>query len=182
MYKYLIPCEVLLLVGLMTAPAYAVVSTVEGTVKKVDSTAKTIVVKTADGTEHTFHFVGRTTVHGAEEIGKGAKDAYHGLKEGSEVVVHYTAKGTEETAEEIDHLGKDGLKATEGTVSHVDRGAKTLAVKTADGTEETFRMTGHAAEDAGKDVGKGAEKSEKVTVYYTEEAGHKVAHFFKKAF
>jgi len=96
--------------------------------------------------------------------------------------VHYTAKGAEDTAEEVDHLGKSGLKATEGTISHIDRGSKTIAIKTADGTEEAFRMTGHAAEDAGTDIGKGAEKSEKVTVYYTEEAGHKVAHFFKKAF
>ena len=57
-------------------------------------------------------------------------------------------------------------------------GAKTVAVKTANGTEETFRLAGRA----GKDIGEGAEKSGKVTVYYTEEAGHKVAHFFKKSF
>jgi len=50
------------------------------------------------------------------------------------------------------------------------------------GAEETFRLTGRAARDVGKGIGEGAEKSAKVTVYYTEEAGHKVAHFFKKAF
>jgi len=33
-----------------------------------------------------------------------------------------------------------------------------------------------------KDIGEGAEKSGKVTVYYTEEAGRKVARFFKKTF
>ena len=37
-----------------------------------------------------------------------------------------------------------------------------------------------AAKDAGKEIGEGAEKSGKVTVYYTEEAGRKVARFFKK--
>jgi hypothetical protein len=95
--------------------------------------------------------------------------------------VHYTAKGSVETAEEFDGLGKDGLKATDATVTHIDRGAKTLAVKTADGTEETFRLTGTAAKDAGKGIAEGTEKSVKVTVYYTEESGHKVAHFFKKA-
>jgi hypothetical protein len=101
------------------------------------------------------------------------------LKEGSEVAVHYTAKGTEETAGEIDNIGKDGLKVAEATVTRIDRGAKTLAVKTADGTEETYRLTDSAAKDAGRDIAEGAEKSAKVTVYYTEEAGHKVAHFFK---
>jgi len=152
-----------------------------GVVLKTDDAAKTVVVKLADGTEHTFHFVKATTVHGAQETAAGAKDAFHVLKEGSEVAVHYTAKGSVETAEEVDHIGKDGLKVTEATVTHVDRGAKTIAVKTADGTEEVYRMTDSAARDAGKGIGTGAEKSAKVTVYYTEEAGHKVAHFFKKA-
>jgi hypothetical protein len=53
-------------------------------------------------------------------------------------------------------------------------------VKTADGTEETFRLTGHATADAGKGIAAGTEKGTKVTVYYTEESGKKVAHFFEK--
>ena len=169
-----------LLFGVIALAAQDAATAVEGTVKKVDAGTKTVVVKTADGTEHTFHFVGRTTVHGTEAAAKGSKDAFHGLKEGSEVAVHYTAKGGRETAEEVDQIGKDGLKLTEGTVSHIDRGAKTIAVKTADGTEETFRLADRAVKDTGKDIGEGAEKSGKVTVYYTEEGGHKVAHFFKK--
>ncbi len=152
-----------------------------GVVLKVDAGTRTVVVKLEDGTEHTFHFVKRTTVHGAEDTAAGAKDAFHGLKEGTQVAVHYTAKGTEETAEEVDNIGKDGLKVTEGTVMHIDRGAKTIAVKTGDGTEESYRLTDSAAKDAGKDIGDAAEKTTKVTVYYTEEGGHKVAHFFKKA-
>jgi hypothetical protein len=148
---------------------------------KVDSAAKTVVVKAADGTEHTLHFVKRTTVHGAQDTAVAAKDAFHGVKEGGEVAVHYTAKGAEETAEEVDNIGKDGLKVTEATVSHIDRGAKTLAVKTADGAEVTYRLTDSAAKNAGRDIKDGAEKATKVTVYYTEEGGHKVVHFFKWA-
>jgi hypothetical protein len=154
---------------------------VTGVVSKVDAGAKTVAVKTADGTEHTFHFVKRTTVHGADATAKGADDAFHGLKEGSQVAVHYTAKGTEETGEEFDRIGKDGLKSTDVTVTHIDRGAKTLAVKTADGTAETLRLSGSAAKDAGKDIAEGAEKSAKVTVYYTEEGGRKIVHFFKSS-
>jgi len=152
-----------------------------GVVLKVDAGAKTVVVKAADGTEHTFHFIDRTAVHGAQATAAGARDAFHGIKEGSEVAVHYTAKGTEETAREIDDVGKDGLKAADVTVVHIDRGGKVLAVKTADGADETYRLTANAARDAGKDIGEGAGKSVKVTVYYTEDAGHKVAHFFKRA-
>jgi hypothetical protein len=148
------------------------VSSVHGTISKIDSGAKTIVVKTAEGTEHTFRFIAKTTVHGTEA---GAKDTFRGLKEGTEVVAHYTAKGAEKTAVEVDKVGKDGLKAVDGTVSDIDRGAKKLVVKSADGTEQAFRLAEHAAAETGK----GAEKSARVTVYYTENAGKKIAHFFE---
>ena len=161
--------------ALLVAPTFAVeaVNTVHGTIAKIDSGAKTIVVKTADGAEHTFHFVTKTAVYGTEA---GAKDAFHGLKEGSEVVAQYTSKGSENTAVEVDKLGKDGLKAMDGTVSDIKSGGKELVVKSSDGTEQAFQMAGHAATETGK----GAEKSAKVTVYYTENAGKKVAHFFEK--
>jgi len=168
----------IILLGILMAPlaplsfAVEAVSAVHGTISRIDSGAKTIVVKTADGTEHTFRFIAKTTVHGTEA---GAKDTFHGLKEGSEVVAHYTAKGAENTAVEVDRVGKDGLKSMDGTVSDIDRGGKKLVVKSADGTEQAFKMADHAAEETGK----GAEKSAKVTVYYTEDAGKKIAHFFQ---
>lgn len=151
----------------------------EGVVTRIDHAAKTVVVKAADGTEHTMHLVGRTMVHGGKETYKGAEESARGLQEGSRVVVHYTKQGTEETAEEIDHIGKDGLETSEGTITKFDRGARTMTIKTADGTEETYRLTEHAADDAGKDTADAAKKSVHATVYYSEEPGHKVAHFFK---
>jgi hypothetical protein len=172
-----------LLLSAATSTAYAaqdLAGVVEGTVKKTGTIAKTIVVQTDDGTEQTFHVVGRTAIHGTEATARGAKGTLYDLKEGSGVVVHYTVKGTEKTAEEIDHIGKGGLKETQGTVKEIDRGAKTVTVKTADGAEEMFRLTDRAARDTGKGIGEGVQKSEKVTVYYTEEAGHRVARFFKK--
>jgi hypothetical protein len=171
----------LMLALILVVGAYAaedVVTAVHGAITKIDSATKTIVVKTADGTEHSLHFVATTTVHGADA---SSKDSWHGLKEGTEVVAHYTTRGTEDTAVEFDKVGKDGLKATDGAIKEIDRGGKTLVVKTADGTEQTFRLTGHATADGGKDIAKGTEKGAKVTVYYTEEAGKKVAHFFEKS-
>jgi ribosomal protein S17 len=105
--------------GLLACAAFAaedVSTAVVATVKTVDKGAKTVVVKTADGTEHTFHFLGRTIAHGAKATAHGSKDAFEGVKEGDEVVVHYTVKGAEKTAEEVDHVGKDGMKAAEVTV------------------------------------------------------------------
>ena len=164
-----------ILIALLASLSFAAeaVNAVHGTISKIDSGAKTIVVKTGDGTEHVFRFVAKTTVHGTEV---GAKDTFHGLKEGSEVVAHYTAKGAENTAVEVDRVGKDGLKTMDGTVSDIDRGGKKLVVKSADGTEQAFQMADHAAEETGK----GAEKAAKVTVYYTEDAGKKIVHFFQK--
>jgi hypothetical protein len=118
--------------------------------------------------------VNGTAVHGVGAGRDASKDSWHGLKERSEVVVHYTTRGTEETAVEIDKVGDGGLKATEGAVKGIDRGGRTLVIGTKDGSEQTFRLTEHASKDAGKGVATGA----KVTVFYTETAGKKIAHFF----
>jgi hypothetical protein len=64
--------------------------------------------------------------------------------------------------------------ATKGTVIGRDRGTKFIAVQTADGSKEIFRLTDRASVDSGKEIGKGAKKSAKVTVYYTEDAGNLV--------
>ena len=154
-------------------------ASVEGVVTKIDRSAKTVMVKATDGTEHTIHLVGRTLVHGGNETYKGAEEAGRDLQEGSQVVVHYTKQGADETAEEIDHIGKDGLKTSEGSITKFDRAARTMTIKVADGTEQTFRLTEHAAEDAGRETEDTAKKSVHAIVYYSEEAGHKVAHYFK---
>jgi hypothetical protein len=172
----------LLAVMLISASAYAaedVVSAIHGTIKRVDAGAKTVVIKTDDGVEHSMHVVDRTVVHGADATDDAAKDSWRGLKEGTDVVAHYTKRGAEDTAVEIDNVGRDGLKTTEGTVSEIDRGGKKLVIDAADGAKQTFRLTDHATEDAGKDVAKATTKGSKVTVYYTEDAGRKVAHFFE---
>jgi hypothetical protein len=173
----------LVMVTLLILPLGAaddVVSAVHGTITKLDSATKTMVVKTKDGTEHTIHIVGKTTVHGTDAAGAGAQDAFHGLQEGSEVVAHYTVKGTEKSAVEVDHVGKDGVKVLDGTVTRVGEAGKVVVVKAADGTEHTFHVVGRDTAAAAEDVGKGAEKNAKVAVYYTENAGKKVAHFFEK--
>jgi hypothetical protein len=161
---------------LLVFAAYAaddVVSAVHGTVTKVDSATKTMVVKAKDGTEHTVHYTDKTVVWGADKTAAGAKDSYKGIATGSEVVVRYTEKGGEKSAMEVDKVGKDGMKYVDGTVEKVSADGKTVTVKAADGTEHTFTVVG-------KGIGAGAAKGGKATVYYTEEGGKKVAHFFEK--
>ncbi len=155
-----------------------VVSAVHGTVVKIDEGTKIVVIKTADGTNRSVHFVDKTTVHGAELSAHGASDSWHGLAKGSEVVAHYTERGTEDTAVEIDKVGIGGLKTVKGTVTDIDRGGKKLVVDTGEGAKKTFELTDHASADAGRGIAKGTVKGSKVTVYYTEDAGRKMAHFF----
>jgi hypothetical protein len=71
------------------------------------------------------------------------------------------------------------LKAARGTVTEIDREGRNLVVDTRTETKEEFELTGHAGEGAGKDAGKGTAKGSRVAVYYTEDAGKKVAHFFE---
>jgi Cu/Ag efflux protein CusF len=182
MMKFYLCAAVALSAALPVFAAEDVASVAEGTVKKIDSSTKTVAIATKDGTERTFHFGERTAVHGVETAGKGSEETLHGLKEGTEVAVRYTSKGTVDTAEEIDHIGADGLKVTEGTFKKIDRGTRTITIATADGTERTFRLLGRGARDTGRDIAKGADKSARVTVFYTEEGGDKVAHFFKNTF
>jgi len=153
---------------------------ITGTLDKVDSDSKTIAVKTADGTVETVKFTDRTTVHGLKDAGKGADLAG---KEGGHVIVHTVGEGGEKTAHSVDWVGDKAVHATEGTVEDVGKDSKTVAVKSADGTKETFEVADHAVVDTGKGVARystrGAKKGEHVTVYYTEEAGKKIAHVFK---
>lgn len=174
---------VVVLVCALSPFVFAVEDTVtatHGTITRIDRAAKAIAVKTADGTEHVLYWARDTSVHGVKATDLGAKDSWHGLKEGSEVVAHSTKRGAKDTAVEVDKVGDSGLKKTEGTVKEIDRGGKKLVVESADGAEHAFTLTGHAAADAGKDVAAGAEKGTRVAIYSTEDAGKSVAHFFEK--
>jgi hypothetical protein len=77
---------VCLMLVAVVCSAQDVVHLIHGTIKYVDSATKTVVVKTADGTEHTIKVTGDTVV-------KGTKDGFDGLKEGTEVVARTTGKG-----------------------------------------------------------------------------------------
>ncbi len=86
--------------------------TLVGEIHKLDSAAKTVVVKLADGTRNTGHVVTRTSVRGAQEATAAGNEAFDGLKDGSEVAVHYTAGGTEDTANLIAAGTAKSAKAT----------------------------------------------------------------------
>jgi hypothetical protein len=84
------------------AIAQGLVHDISGVVKKIDKGTKTVVVKAADGTEHTIKYTDKTAVEGTKDAGKGvakgSAETYLGAKKGAKVTVHYTEEGGEKTA------------------------------------------------------------------------------------
>jgi hypothetical protein len=91
-------------------------NTLTGTVTSVNKGTKTMVVKTADGTEQTIKWTDKTTAESAKATGMGVADTsadtsaatYDGAKEGTKVTVKYTEKDGAKTAVAV----KDARRAT----------------------------------------------------------------------
>lgn len=153
---------------------------IAGELQKIDKDGKTVVVKTADGTEEAFKFTERTTVHGVQGAAKAADLVG---KEGSHVVVHYTGEGTEKTADAVEGAGRQSWKLTQGTIVHMDKAAHKVVVKTADGAEETYDLGKDATIDTKNGVVDAAhftaKEGDRVVVYHAEEGGRKVVRFLK---
>ena len=139
--------------------------------------ANVVIVTTMDGVEHVYQFTRNLIVHGGRKPGV---DALEGLRDGTTVVIHYTGSGPQVAAEEIDLLGDEGLKMTEGDVTDIDRRKKEITVKYANGRTETLHMTDRAAAEGEASVGKSSGETGDIVIYYADESGRKVVHYFKK--
>lgn len=164
---------------------------VAGTITKVDDAAKTVAIKTASGTTEVLKYSEKTTVEAADATAKGVKEGsaatLSASKEGTDVVARYVRKGSDKVATSFHELGKASLKAAEGTVTAVDTAAKTVSVKTKDGSVQVYHFSEKAAVETGQGIAKGTEATghglkvgEKVTVNFTESTGRKIAHLFSK--
>ena len=103
----------------------------------------------------------------------GGKDPLSDLKPGTTVVIHYSA---DNTAQEIDRIGPEGLSTTEGIVTKIDRSNKEITIRYDNGKTEKLKLTDRAAADVGKNIG----EDTRIVVYYSDDAGGKVTHYFKK--
>lgn len=151
-----------------------------GELEKVDTEAKKITIRAADGTEHAISYGERTIVHGLEGTAKAADLAG---KEGSRVVVHYAGAAGHEAADHIDVFGHDALQTTEGTLTQVDKAGHKVVVKTSDGVEETYDLGRDSAIDTKNGLVDAAhftaKEGDHVIVYHTEEGGRKVVRLLK---
>jgi hypothetical protein len=136
---------------------------ISGTITKIDNAAKTVTIKTVAGTEVV-----------AKETARTVKEGGAAAKEGGEAIVHYTTSGAEHTAVAIKPVGNKTVKIAEGTVDAVDAAAKTVAVKTKDGSVVVF----NSAEDGVISAGGAMKQGARATIHYTEEGAKKIAHAF----
>jgi hypothetical protein len=116
--------------------------------------------KAGDGLDHLVGAKG-------PRVGKGV-GSLDNLQPGTPVAVQYTVKGIQASADGTDQIGQEGVNANEGVVTKVDRGKKEITIKFADGQTQTLEsensFTSH---------------SSRAIVYYRDESGRKVAHYFK---
>ena len=181
----LLACAVFLA---LTASAQDAIHAVSGAITHTDHAAKTIAIKTADGTEEVFRYTEHTAVRESSKAAgraqMGITDTYFSGKEGSKVVIRYLGKGTDKTATLVEDFGKESLKGGRGTVTHVDKAAHTIGIRTEDGAEATYKMGDQTVVETEHGVVRGsryaAKEGDKVTVHYTEDAAGKVLRFFKK--
>ena len=163
--------------GAQTPPPIRGTMALEGSVKAIYKAANTLVVATVDGVEHVYHFTSNLVVHGGRKPGP---DGLVDLREGTTVVVHYDAGPHGNAAREIDRVGDgdEGLFVSEGRIAHIDRRKQQLVVRLDDGTRLTYKLTSLAA--AEESQGEPASADTRVVIYYTNESGERVAHYFRK--
>jgi hypothetical protein len=149
----------------------------EGTMTTFYRGVNKLVVTTVDGMEHVYHFTKDLVVHGGGDSGV---EALEGMHEGVMVVIHYTIESGEPTVREIDRVADAGFQVTEARVAQIDRGRKRITVRFADGRTETFQLTDRAAAEVPTELEHGPSETASVVIYYKNEKGQKVVHFFKK--
>lgn len=137
----------------------------EATIKAEHKAANKVAVETKDGVERVYDAAKGLVVHG----GKGPLGD---LRPGTTVVIHYTP---DNTVQEIDRIGPDGLRTTEGVATKIDRGKKQITIRYDNGKIEKLKLTDRAAADVGTSIA----PDTRIVVYYSDEAGDKVTHYFK---
>jgi hypothetical protein len=141
-------------------------------------------VAARDGVDHAYRFTASLIGNPGSKPGRPTVQALKGLREGTVVVVQYNVQVRGERWDAIDPVGDEDLMATEGRVVHIDRRRQQITVKYDDGTVDVMELTEHAGaatwpeeEQAIAAQAAGAQTA----VYYDDEDGQRVVHFFKWA-
>ena len=137
--------KVYLLVGYFflatfAATAQEVVHALCGTIRSINSNAKTITVGTADGTVRIFKEStnSNVSIDFDKKIRAEATAADAFTKSGVRVIVYYFGEGDVQTAVALQDLGTEPLEERSGTVVKFDWHEHVLTLRNNSGVEEDF--------------------------------------------
>jgi hypothetical protein len=135
------------LVGFLSIAALAangqeVVHALAGVVSSINSSQKTIDVKTDDGSDGFFKDLtaSKIPLDFDKEIRAGATPADDFQRTGANVIVYYFVHGDDRTAVALKDLGQEPIQKVSGTVTKFDRHQHLLAIKDASGASQMFRI------------------------------------------
>jgi hypothetical protein len=146
----------------------------EGTTKQFYRGLNVAIVKTLDGVGHVYSFT-RGLFGGGNDAGG---DALGGLREGAHVAIHYSSTDANALAEAIDVPGDEVLNITEAVVTNIDRGKREIAIRFVDGDTATLRMISRLTTDDLRILGDSGKAPGTLVVYFEDESGRRVGHYF----
>ncbi len=171
----------------LSSLAQEIVHALAGTVSAVDATAKTVTVKTDDGSEGLFKDSTDSKI--PIEFNKDlraqttAADAF--AKTGTSVIVYYFGDGDVRTAVSLQNLGVGALMKSSGTVMKFDRHKHLLTVQTSSGAKEVFEITPKTVTETSFGAVEGekfnAQKGDHVRVTASPDGGGQTALFINAA-
>jgi phosphotransferase system IIA component len=132
-----------LLLATFAATAQEVVHALCGTVRSINSTAKTITIATDDGSEGLFKDFTKSNVSldFDKRIRAEATMADAFTKNGVQVIVYYFGNSDVRTAVALQNLGTGPFEKSSGTVVKFHRNEHVLTIKNKSGVEESFHIS-----------------------------------------
>jgi hypothetical protein len=127
----------------LAAAAQEVVHALAGTVISIDAAAKTITIKTDDGSEGLFNDMtgSKTPVEFDPNIRKDATVASEFKNSGVRVIVYYFGYRGVRTVVALRSLGAGPFTLTSGSVVNFNKGDHTLSIKDSSGVIKTFNLS-----------------------------------------
>jgi hypothetical protein len=135
----------------------------ENTVREVHDGARAVLSKAA----RLFRWGRQSEVPSGDAAGD---EMLAGLRTGTVILVHNPAAGENLTSGQIERLAGDGLNQIEGVIVAVSRSDRTISIRIADGTRQTLQLSDRPVRVGPADV----------VVFAKDEAGERVAHYFKR--
>jgi hypothetical protein len=178
------------LVGLFSLAAFVanaqeVVHALAGVVNSINTTQKTIDVKTDDGSEGLFKDMTRSNVSldFEKNIRASSTPAEDFNKNGDNVIVYYFGDTDERTAVALKDLGHGPLKKINGVVTRFNRRQHLMTIKDTSGASESFQIGPQTVAESAVGVVEGekfdAEKGDPVRVTAALANGNEEALFIR---